>query len=270
LKDVDLRDGLGEHTLLVNLAAVHKTPGHPDHEYFETNLLGAKNACDFARKHGILNIIFTSSISPYGTSEAEKTEDTLPMPDVPYGISKLVAEHIHREWAAESADRNLTILRPGIIFGQSEGGNMSRLYAGLKSRKFAYTGRKDTVKACAYVKDVVRLICEMAEKPKERVQLYNVSMFPAPTIEQIVRAMLRVTGLKRHVPLAPAPLLMSVAYLGKLCRGFGLGVCPERVRKLMVSTNVNARKLAQDYPLQYDLESAFADWWSQCKGEGLL
>jgi hypothetical protein len=37
-----------------------------------------------------------------------------------------------------------------------------------------------------YVKDIVRIICEMAIHPKQQVQLYNVSMLPAPTIEQIV------------------------------------------------------------------------------------
>jgi nucleoside-diphosphate-sugar epimerase len=269
-KPFEIEGDFGAHTLLVNLAAVHKTPGHPDHEYFETNIHGAENACGFARKHGITHIVFTSSISPYGSSEAEKTEETLPMPNVPYGISKLVAEHIHREWAAEADGRHLTILRPGIVFGKDEGGNMTRLYGGLRSRKFAYTGRKDTVKACVYVKDLARLIVEMAENPKERVQLYNVSMFPAPTIEQIATAMLEVTGLKRHVPLVPTAPLMAAAYLGKVCGGFGLGVCPERVRKLMVSTNVNAEKLSRDYPLEFGLESAFADWFEECEREGLV
>ena len=59
--------------------------------YFETNIRGAENVTAFAEKYGIRKILFTSSIAPYGASEDLKTEETLPTPNTPYGISKLVA-----------------------------------------------------------------------------------------------------------------------------------------------------------------------------------
>ena len=76
--------------VIFNLAAVHRTPGHPDHEYFETNIRGAENVTAFAEKHGINKILFTSSIAPYRAAEELKEETTLPTPNTPYGISKLV------------------------------------------------------------------------------------------------------------------------------------------------------------------------------------
>lgn len=82
--------------VIFNLAAVHRTPGHPDYAYFETNIRGAENVTAFAEQHGIRKILFTSSIAPYGAAEELKTEDTLPTPNTPYGISKLVAEKIHQ------------------------------------------------------------------------------------------------------------------------------------------------------------------------------
>lgn len=39
--------------IIFNLAAVHRTPGHPDHAYFETNIRGAENVTAFAEKHNI-------------------------------------------------------------------------------------------------------------------------------------------------------------------------------------------------------------------------
>ena len=175
---IEMQGKFGKNTLVFNFAAIHRTPGHPDHAYFETNIRGAENVCNFARKHGIENIVFTSSIAPYGAAEELKTEDTLPTPNTPYGISKLVAEKIHREWAAENPNHRLSIVRPGIVFGTGENGNMTRLYKGLKSHKFAYAGRRDTIKACIYVKDLVRVMLEMAEKSSvepqtDKVQLYN-------------------------------------------------------------------------------------------------
>lgn len=61
--------------VIFNLAAVHRTPGHPDYAYFETNIYGAENVTAFAEKHGIRKILFTSSIAPYGAAEELKTED---------------------------------------------------------------------------------------------------------------------------------------------------------------------------------------------------
>ncbi|MBO4674533.1 MAG: NAD(P)-dependent oxidoreductase, partial [Elusimicrobiaceae bacterium] len=106
---IEMQGEFGKDTLIFNFAAIHRTPGHPDHAYFETNIRGAENVCEFARKHNIENIVITSSIAPYGAAEDLKSEDTLPTPNTPYGISKLVAEKIHREWAAEKDSRRLSI-----------------------------------------------------------------------------------------------------------------------------------------------------------------
>lgn len=58
--------------LIANFAAVHREPGHDDFEYYETNLAGAENVCAWAEQVGCNDIIFTSSISPYGPSEEKK------------------------------------------------------------------------------------------------------------------------------------------------------------------------------------------------------
>ncbi|MFR4723811.1 MAG: NAD-dependent epimerase/dehydratase family protein [Faecalibacterium sp.] len=65
-----------------------------------------------------------------------KTEETLPTPNTPYGISKLVAEKIHQIWQARDPARELTIVRPGIVYGKGEHGNMTRLYRGQKKGYF--------------------------------------------------------------------------------------------------------------------------------------
>lgn len=267
---VELQGDFGANTLVFNFAAIHRTPGHPDYAYFETNIRGAENVCDFARKHGIENIVFTSSIAPYGAAEELKTEETLPTPNTPYGISKLVAEKIHREWAAENASRRLSIVRPGIVFGKGENGNMTRLYKALKKRKFAYAGRKDTIKACIYVKDLVRVMLAMGEAEGEKTKLYNCCYYPSFTIEQIANTMLKATGMRRRIPFIPRKPMMAAATLCGLFGGLGLGICPARVRKLMVSTNIDGQKLAKDYPLSYSLEDAFRDWFKDCGEEELV
>lgn len=261
---IQLEGDFGPQTLIFNLAAVHKTPGHPDREYFETNLLGAENICNFARNHSIQNIVFTSSIAPYGASETLKTEQTLPTPNTPYGISKLVAEKTHLTWKAESPDRAISIVRPGIVFGKGEGGNFTRLFSALRKGFFAYAGRKDTCKAAIYVKDLTRIMVEMAQNESRSSQLYN-CCYPEPaTIEAIVKSVQSVTGLSRPIPTIPSWVLKRVATLLGAFDAIGIGIHPDRVKKLMISTNISGQKLHQDYPLAFTLESAIKDWWEDC------
>ena len=165
-----------EDDVIFNFAAVHRTPGHEDHEYFETNIRGAENVVAFAEKWNIKKIVFTSSIAPYGAAEELKKETTLPTPNTAYGISKLVAEKIHEKWQnGDAAHRQLTIVRPGVVFGKGENGNFTRLYWAIRGHKFAYPGRKDTIKACIYVKELVRFLLWKTEVKSEERRVKNLT-----------------------------------------------------------------------------------------------
>lgn len=260
---IDLNVSVTNDDVIFNFAAVHRTPGHPDYAYFETNILGAENVIAFAEKYGIKRIVFTSSIAPYGAAEELKEEVTIPTPNTPYGISKLLAEKIHMIWQAKNqSERQLTIVRPGVVFGKGENGNFTRLYWGIRERKFMYPGRKDTIKACIYVKELVRFMMHRLENHKEGVELYNCTFEPAYTIEEIVNTMKEVTGLKRNIPLIPSGILMPAATLIGLL-GAPMGICPARVKKLMISTNISGKKLFNsDYEFHYTLKEAISDWYN--------
>ncbi len=252
--------------VVFNFAAVHRTPGHEDREYFETNIRGAENVCAFAEQYGINNMVFTSSIAPYGASEQLKEETTLPTPNTAYGISKLVAEKIHMAWQKGGEGRKLTIVRPGVVFGRGENGNFSRLYWSIRKHTFAYPGRKDTIKACVYVKELVRFILWNVEERKTLFDIYNCTFEPAYTIEQIVTAMKKVTGLTQSVPYIPNSIIMPMAVCAKLV-GSPMGICPARVKKLQISTNICGKKMKESgYQPKWSFEEALDDWYRDNKG----
>lgn len=259
-----------EDDVIFNFAAVHRTPGHEDHEYFETNILGAENVTAFAEKYGIRRIVFTSSIAPYGAAEDEKFETTLPTPNTAYGISKLVAEKIHMIWQAKDAsNRQLTICRPGVVFGKGENGNFTRLYWAIRGHKMAYPGRKDTIKACIYVKELVRFMMYRVEEHPHGVELYNCCYEPAYTIQHICETMKQVTGLKTWIPDIPNWIIMpTAAVIGAL--GAPMGICSARVRKLQISTNICGEKLKScGYQFKWSFEEALADWFEDNDKKGL-
>ena len=259
-----------ENDIIFNFAAVHRTPGHPDQAYFETNVQGAEYVTAFAEKWGIKKIVFTSSIAPYGAAEDLKTEDTLPTPNTPYGISKLVAEKIHMIWQAKNEEeRQLTIVRPGVVFGKGENGNFTRLYWGIRKCEFFYPGRKDTIKACIYVKELVRFMMFRLEHHQEGIELYNCTFEPAFTIEQICETMKKTTGMQRSILKIPSWILMSMAAVA-VAFGSPMGICPARVRKLMISTNICGKKLlTSGYKFHYTFEEAIADWYKDNENQYL-
>lgn len=257
----------GHADVVFNLAAVHREPGHRPQEYFETNLPGAENVCAWAGKVGCRTLVFTSSISPYGPSEDRRTETSSPAPVTAYGSSKLAAERIHLEWHAAQKGRKLLILRPGVVFGPGEGGNVTRLVRSLVQGYFVYLGNRKTIKAAGYVKELCLVAMfgleALCSGDSQRL-LINFTMDPPPTIEQIVNAILKVIGKTRRPLSMPRSLLLGLSYpflAAERMFGVKLPINPVRVRKLVQSNNVypeQLRSLGYDYC--YTLESAFRDW----------
>ena len=196
-----------------------------------------------------------------------KTEDTLPTPNTPYGISKLVAEKIHAAWK-EKNNGQLVIVRPGIVYGKGEHGNMTRLYSGIHKHYFFYT-RKDTIKACIYVKELVSFFMWALENDKNGI--WNCTFEPAYNIEQICEAMKSATGMdKNWIATLPGKLLLVIASVIGPIGGKALGIHPARVKKLMISTNINGSKLKNSgYKFHYTLEESFKDWFDDCNGKYL-
>lgn len=256
----------GKVDLIANFAAVHREPGHELHEYYETNLPGADNVCAYAESSGCSQIIFTSSIAPYGPTESVKTEESIPTPVSGYGGSKLAAEKIHMGWRRAGAGRKLVIVRPGVVFGPGEGGNVTRLVQATLRRYFLYMGNRNTRKAGGYVKELANtMLWALARIPVQGgTKLYNFTMEKPPTVEEYVNTVCKVAGVSRWVPSVPYGLLLAISYcIDAIARPLGIKqpISPVRIRKLVKSTNIEPGVLRREgYQYQYTLETAMADW----------
>jgi len=258
---------IGGADVIYNLAAVHREPGHLPHEYYETNLLGAENVCEYAAAVKCSEVVFTSSISPYGPTEDSKTEASLPVPESPYGGSKLAAEKIHIAWQKANADRKLLIVRPGVVFGPGEGGNVTRLVRSLVKGYFVYMGNRDTRKAGGYVKElceVIRFGQEHQESSGEACTVLNFSMDPPRPLSEFVEVIRKVAEIRSKPLSVPRSLLLGSSYvIDGVARTFGIRqpISPVRIRKLYRSTNIEPKRLRDlNYVYRYSLEEAFVDW----------
>jgi nucleoside-diphosphate-sugar epimerase len=247
---------------IFNLAAIHVTPGHPEGDYYYTNVLGAVNVCRFAKETDSRNIIFTSSISIYGPTEAPLDEDAKPAPVSAYGRSKLSAEAIHRLWQSEDPARRLTIVRPAVIYGHYEQGNFTRLSRLLERRAFIYPGRTDTVKSCGYVKDLVSSMFFMAAR-NDSVSIYNFCYEHRYTISEICSAFSQTAEYPKPTTTVPIWLMNLAVLPFEMLHAVGIktGINRDRIRKLWFSTNILPKRLIESgFRFDYDMASSLAEW----------
>ncbi len=132
------------------------------------------------------------------------------MPTRHTDASKLQAEEILRAWQADKPGRRLRIVRPGVVFGPGDQGNMRRLIHGLSRGRFAYIGRQDTVKSCIYIKDMVRLLVRLIDDDGPHDTYHAV--YPQPTtIRDHVDAINAAWGWDRRPPTVPYRLALAAA-----------------------------------------------------------
>lgn len=169
-----------------------------------------------AKREGVGQFVFFSTMSVYGMDTGTITKDAVPSPKTQYGRSKLEAE---RRIAALSCDTfTVTILRPPVVFGPGAKGNPATLYRLSKILPFSpdFENRRSMVSIetlCASVKallDAPRSGVFFPQEPK-----------PLATCELIERAM-REQGRtpKRSKLLNPAiRVLRACTRVGK--KAFG-------------------------------------------------
>jgi nucleoside-diphosphate-sugar epimerase len=132
----------------------------------------------------------------------------------------------------------------------------------LRRRTFIYPGRTDTIKACAYVGELIKSF-EFASGVDRQVFVYNLC-YPHPySIREICETFHDEWGLPLPMFTAPAaPILAAAWFFEKLeSSGIRTGVGRTRVRKLMESTHiVPSALLKEGYEFETDLAEGLSRW----------
>lgn len=189
-----LRGMIADGSLIVNLAAEHRDDVRPLSLYDEVNVGGAQNICTVAREKGVKTIIFTSSVAVYGFAPIGTDESGKIAPFNDYGRTKHGAEHVFIAWQAEApTERTLVIIRPTVVFGEQNRGNVYNLLRQIASGKFVMVGNGENLKSIAYVENVAAFI-EYAMRFKPGLRTYNFIDKPDFTMNSLVANVNRILG----------------------------------------------------------------------------
>ena len=245
---------------IFHFAAVHREPGHTDEEYFATNVPGGRHVCEFAERIGCRNITFTSSIAVYGPTTGATDESAPLHPTTAYGRSKQEAEAIHAAWQTTAPGRRLMIVRPGVIYGPGDPGNVLRMIRALHRGYFVFPGSTAIRKSYGYIHGLLDAF-EFAMQRSEPALTFNYVERETVTIGEMAKIVRQFLGVSAPVLALPAWLLMPVAWLAQRATGGRSALHPVRVRKAATPTWIVPARLAElGFNFRYDFETSLADW----------
>ena len=234
--------------VVVNLAAVHRDDVRDKTEYHRTNVDGAENIALVCEEKGIRKIVFTSSVAVYGFAEPGTDETGAINPFNDYGWTKFEAEEKLRAWH-NSIEKSLIVVRPTVIFGEGNRGNVFNLLNQIASGKFFMIGKGENKKSMAYIGNVVAfLVACIATEQKYGV--YNYVDAPDLTMNELVSQVRFNLKGKNGVGLRlPYWLGLILGYSADLVvkfTGKNLPVSSTRVKKFASSTEFQSNAASLD------------------------
>lgn len=214
INDIDsLTQSIKEGSILINLAAEHHDNVIPKSLYYLTNVQGAINLCNVARKKNVRSIIFTSSVAVYGFSKEVAGESAKINPYNDYGISKYQSELVYKAWQNEDPNnRTLIIIRPTVVFGKNNRGNVYKLFSLIASRKFIMIGGGGNKKSLAYVENLVSFI-HYSLKFTPGLHVFNYVDKPDYSLNKLIKDVFNSFGLNYNFKLRiPFTLALTIGY----------------------------------------------------------
>lgn len=232
--------------LVVLLAAEHRDDVAPVSLYYDVNVQGMKNTLEAMEQNDVKRMIFTSSVAIYGLDKQNPDESAAPDPFNDYGRSKWQAEEVLQEWYQTHEDWNINILRPTVIFGEGNRGNVFNLLNQIASGRFMMIGKGNNQKSMSYIGNIVAFIEFLMMNGSTGYNAYNYVDKPDFTTNDLVFH----TGaiLNKKIPTVRIP------YWFGMLGGYGfdllafisrrkLNISSTRVRKFCAVTQYDSTKV---------------------------
>ena len=253
-------ESLANSDVLINLAAVHRDDVRPLSRYDDVNVGGAEVLCNYARRAGINKIVFASSVAIYGFAPANTGEEGEPNYFNDYGRTKYLAEQVYKKWQAEDPEnRSLVIIRPTVIFGEGNRGNVCNLFTQIARKRFLMFGNGKNRKSMAYVENVAAFLEYSLDFPPG-LHIYNYVDKPDLDMNTLVSTARKALFGKANVGVRLPKLVgVGIGYLADgiaKITGKSLPVSSIRVKKFLGTTQFGSAVHETGFVAPVKLEDA--------------
>jgi UDP-glucose 4-epimerase len=197
---------------LVHLAAqisVAASAADPEADA-RTNILGTLNVLEACKANGVKSVVLASSAAVYGEPSAlALTEEHLPAPISPYGLSKLACER-YLAWYGMTYGINCAALRYANVYGPGQDaageGGVAAVFADklLSGQTPVIHGDGGQTRDFVYVGDVARANRMAAIYPDKLNTVMNIGTGAAVSVNDLLREMGTVLGIDPNPGRAPS------------------------------------------------------------------
>ena len=244
-----LRKNIAEDSIIINLAAEHKDNITPTTRYYDVNVEGAKNICKIAEEKNVQTIIFTSSVAIYGFAKLDTDEQGEINPFNDYGKSKYEAELIYKKWQEKDPyNRTLTVIRPTVVFGERNRGNVYNLLKQVHSKRFLKIGSGLNKKSIAYVENVSDFIIHSIEFTA-KYNVYNYVDKPDITMNELVDYTKGILSYNKNNQL-------RLPYHLALFCGFLIDILSKAVNKEFSISSIRIKKFCSSTTFSTSIEKS--------------
>ncbi len=239
----DELDRLPEVDAIIHLAGkAHDTSNTTaEAEYFKINLGLTQRIFDHFLRSKAEKFIFFSSVKAVADSvEGMLTEQIIPAPKTSYGKSKLAAEQYIASKSIHE-DKKVYILRPCMIHGPGNKGNLNLLYQVVKKGIPWPLGAFDNKRSFVSMVNLVFIIRELIGRDIQS-GVYQIADDDPVATNELIKLIARSCGHKARIMKVPKKMIHLFARTGDL---FLLPLNSERLNKLTENYVVSNKKIKQ-------------------------
>lgn len=208
LMDVDLATIFKKSKLLFHEAAqpgVRSSWGKEFDTYVKDNIQVTQRILEIAKDVKTLEkIVMASSSSIYGNQPGKMSEDTLPRPVSPYGVTKLASENLGFVYA-QNFNLPVTSLRYFTVYGPRQRPDMAFtrfIRANLEGSKITIYGNGSQSRDFTFVSDIVDANILVSES-KIHGNALNIGGGSVHTIKEVIKMIENTTGVESKIVFEP-------------------------------------------------------------------
>ncbi len=209
-----------------------------DEEYFKINTDLTKRLFDQFLKSNCKTFIYISSVKAAADFVNNiLTEETEPKPITAYGKSKLQAE---KYILKKNTDKQVIVLRPCMIHGRNNKGNLNLLYSFISKGIPFPLGKYKNVRSFVSIENLCFVILELIKQKNVPSGVYNVSDDESLSTNELVRLIGEV--INRPVKVIEIPKLL-IKFIANVGNRLPLPINSERLEKLTQNYKVSNLKI---------------------------
>ena len=192
----------------------------------------------------VQQFVFLSSSSVYGNRETNRVSEEEPcIADTSYASSKIASENL---LMASPPSSSTVILRPSMVFGPGDRGNMLPLIKQVLSGKYFVVGAGDAEKSLIYCDDFALAVKKVIDAQEPGANIYNVANPEPVSMKILSESILKAGNIARKIPSIPGPIVRILATAASVL-GDKSPLSNERLAKLTRSNSISVSRFCKRY-----------------------